>query len=165
MKSILFIDTENAVRSILAEAIMADCGRRRFTVASGGTTPAAEIHPDVRAILDLLNLKAETTRPKAWRDLVGEGKPPFDIVILLSDEAEAVAEHGWPAETIVAHWSLPDPTRAEGDSVDRRNALRQTFRELETRLNILVNVPIDRLQKRVAAARIDAIAQKASTAA
>lgn len=87
----------------------------------------------------------------------------MDFVFTVCDDAAAEVCPVWPGQPMTAHWGIPDPAAAEGDEVQRLQALRQAFRELENRIKIFVSLPIDRLDRlclqrdldEIASARLD----------
>lgn len=63
--TVLVACVQNAGRSQAAAALLRNYAGERLTVLSGGSEPAAEVHPEVRAVLAERGLTV-TDRPKAW---------------------------------------------------------------------------------------------------
>ena len=58
---------------------------------------------------------------------------------------------------MTAHWGLPDPVAAEGNEAERRLAFAETYRMLERRIGIFVNLPMKSLNKLSLQKRLDDI--------
>jgi arsenate reductase len=65
--TVLLACVQNAGRSQAAAALLRHYAGDRLTVLSGGSEPAAEVHPEVRAVLAERGLQIRD-RPKAWDD-------------------------------------------------------------------------------------------------
>jgi hypothetical protein len=46
---------------------------------------------------------------------------------------------------MTAHWGVPDPAAVEGTDEDKRRAFRQALSALSARINLLINLPMDKL--------------------
>lgn len=46
-----------------------------------------------------------------------------------------------------AHWGIPDPAAVEGDDETKRRAFRDAFSRLQRRISLLVNLPVQSLDK------------------
>jgi arsenate reductase len=61
----------------------------------------------------------------------------MDFVISVCERPGSEAMwNAWPADAIKAHWRITDPASAEGSAIERMNAFRRTFRELENRIKL-----------------------------
>ena len=60
---------------------------------------------------------------------------------------------------MTAQWGVPDPAAAEGNEAVRRLAFVDTYRLLERRISIFVNLPIASLDKLSLQRRLDEIGQ------
>jgi len=50
---------------------------------------------------------------------------------------------------MTAHWGIADPAAVDGTDVEKAFAFRRAFKEMESRITLLVNLPIaslDRMQ-------------------
>lgn len=63
----------------------------------------------------------------------------------------------WLGKPITAHWGVPDPAAVEGTDEQRRRAFREVYRRLETRIKLLVVLPIDKLDRLAAKRQVDEI--------
>jgi len=145
--NVLFLCTGNSARSILAEAILNRAGAGRFTGYSAGSHPKGEVHPYAIDILKNQNYPTEELRSKDWEELAGPDAPQMDFVFTVCDNAANEVCPVWPGHPMTAHWGLPDPAAAEGPEAVRRAAFADCMRMLNNRIEILVNLPLDSLDR------------------
>lgn len=138
--SVLFIDTDNAWRSIVAEVLLDHWGGRRFRAFSAGTHPAGQLNQACVFLLQQSGLATSHLHSKNWRDFHQPGAPVMDFVFLLSDEVSSEAWPCWPGNPITAQWSLPDPQSAEGSAAERMLACRDVYGMIERRVRILASL-------------------------
>ena len=86
-------------------------------------------------------------RSKSWDDFAGEAAPKMDLVITVCDNAAGETCPYWPGQPATAHWGYPDPSEVQGTDEQRMEAFRQTLHAIHRRLELLVNLPADRVQK------------------
>lgn len=141
--NVLFLCTGNSARSILGETILNKIGAGRFRGYSAGSHPKGEIHPQTLALLKEQALDTANLRSKSWNEFVKVGAPPLDFVITVCEPKEACPS--WPGQPINAHWSMPDPAVAGPDEV--AYAFAQTYRALQGRLSVFVNLNISGLAR------------------
>jgi len=48
---------------------------------------------------------------------------------------------------MTAHWGVADPAEAQGSDIERMQAFRTAFKELETRINIFVSLPLESIDR------------------
>lgn len=109
--AVLFICTQNAIRSPMAAAMMHHLVGHKVYVASAGIM-AGDPDPFVGMVMDEIGLDVTRHRPHSVDDLADSG---FDLAITLSPEADAYARD--MAKTLaidVEHWPTPDPSGAQG---------------------------------------------------
>ncbi|HKO87768.1 MAG TPA: arsenate reductase ArsC [Burkholderiales bacterium] len=139
---VLFLCTGNSARSILAEAILNRIGQGRFKAYSAGSKPASAVN---RFAIDLLrqnDYPVEGLRSKNWDEFEKGDAPKLDLVITVCDNAAGEECPIWPGQPITAHWGIPDPASVEGSDDEKRRAFLQAFTVLNTRIGLLVNLPI-----------------------
>jgi protein-tyrosine-phosphatase len=134
---VLFLCTANAARSQMAEAILRQLSKGRAAVFSAGSLPAAEIHPQAKAVLEQkFGLDTSGLHPKSMNSLLGER---FDYVITVCDK---VAEKCpvFPGDPERIHWSFADPLDQPTPDAQRR-ACEQVASGLAGRLRIWMALP------------------------
>ncbi|PCI58404.1 MAG: ArsR family transcriptional regulator [Gammaproteobacteria bacterium] len=129
-KSVLFLCTENAARSQMAEALLRHKAGNIFNVFSAGTHPN---EVDLRAIDALSNFGVYTNNLVSKNINVFEGKV-FDYVITLCDKANDECRSYTDANKHLA-WDFPDPKK-RSDS----NPFSVTLNELNNRLSMFILV-------------------------
>ena len=125
--AVLFICTQNAIRSPMAAALMHAAHGSRVYVASAGIR-AGDPDPFVGMIMDEVGLDLTRHRPHSVDDLADSA---FDLIITLSPEAHALARDMAKTMAIdVEHWPTPDPSVAQGS----REQILESYREVRNSL-------------------------------
>jgi arsenate reductase (thioredoxin) len=145
--NVLFLCTGNSARSILAEAIINREGLGKFIGYSAGSHPKGVVHPYTVDLLNRLNYDATKFRSKDWTEYAQPGAPELDFVFTVCDDAANEACPHWPGQPMTAHWGLPDPAALEGNEAERRLAFADTYRMLNQRISIFVNLPLRSLDQ------------------
>ena len=144
--NVLFLCTGNSARSILAESLLNHWGRGRLRAFSAGSFPKGQVHPLAIELLEWTRLPTEGLRSKSWDEFAAADAPPIDFVITVCDNAAGETCPVWPCKPITAHWGVADPAAVEGDA-ERGAAFRRALTELEARIKLLVNVPVESLDR------------------
>jgi protein-tyrosine-phosphatase len=119
--SVLFCCTFNAVRSVMAEAILKYLHGTRIYVDSVGVR-SQEVDGFVIAVMDEIGIDVTKHRAKTFDDLEDES---FDLIISLSPEAQHKAvDMTRTMACDVEFWNTLDPTIVEGSREDRLEAYR-----------------------------------------
>lgn len=145
LHNVLFLCTGNSARSILAEALLNHLGRNRFRAFSAGSFPKGQVHPLAIDLLQRAKLLTEGLRSKSWDEFAGPDAPPMDFVITVCDNAAGEVCPIWPGKPVTAHWGIADPAAVEGEAEKKAAAFRKTLAELEARINLLLNLPVEAL--------------------
>jgi arsenate reductase len=154
--TILFLSQRNSARSMMAEALATSIGRGQLQAFSAGVRPAAAIDPIAVELLEHAGLEAPAHPPQHVRQFSTPEAPPLDFVFTLSDTAAGEAPPSWPGHPITAHWRCTDPEQFD-DPADRRQALMRTRAELERRLRVFTNLPIQSLDRLSLQAQVEAL--------
>jgi arsenate reductase (thioredoxin) len=161
--NVLFLCTGNSARSILAESLMNHWGKARFRGFSAGSFPKGTVHPLALDLLRRLGLPGEGFRSKSWNEFAEPGAPAMDFVITVCDQAAGETCPVWPGHPVVAHWGVPDPAAVTGSERERQQAFRDAFAELERRVKLFVELPIERLDRLAREREVSAIGTPART--
>lgn len=159
--NVLFLCSGNSARSIMAEAILNRWGQGRFRAYSAGSQPRGEVHPIVLDLLRRQNFDTGFARSKSWDEFNQPGAPALDFVFTVCDIAAAEVCPAWPGQPMTAHWGIPDPIAVIGSQAERRVAFAETYRQLNNRISIFVNLPIASLDQLSLQKRLDAIGKTA----
>ena len=146
---VLILCTGNSARSILAEAAINHLPtlRERFVGHSAGSQPRGEVNPYALELLQRAGIDTQSLRSKSWDEFAGDHAPRMDLVITVCDNAAGEVCPYWPGQPATAHWGYPDPSAGEGSDAQKLEAFRQTLHALKRRLEILVSLPTEKLEK------------------
>jgi len=161
--NILFLCTGNSARSILAEALMNRLGGGRFRAYSAGSMPKGQVNPHALPLVHALGFKDEDFRSKPWDEFAVPGAPKLDFVITVCDDAAGEVCPVWPGQPISAHWGIPDPAAVTGSEAEIAVAFRDAARQLRNRIELLLALPVAKLDRLTLQARVQDIARSADT--
>jgi arsenate reductase (thioredoxin) len=159
MKSynVLFLCTGNSARSILAEAYLNNAGKGRYQAYSAGSHPAGTVNPFAVELLERNRLSTAELRSKNWEEFAQPGAPAIDLIFTVCDNAAGETCPVWPGHPITAHWGVADPAAVQGSDEAKRKAFRKAFSELSARINHLLALPIEKIDRHTLKAKLDAI--------
>jgi arsenate reductase (thioredoxin) len=152
---VLFLCTANSARSQIAEVVLSRKGRGRFVAESAGSRPAARVNPYAIQTLRESGIEWLGHPP---RGLEGLDREPWDFVITVCDRAKEACPV-FPGQPILAHWGMPDPAAAEGDETTKRAAFVDALTLISRRVDLLLALPIEKLEKLVVEAKVQAIGE------
>ncbi len=147
--NVLFLCTHNSARSILAEATLNHIGQGRFRGFSAGSSPRDNQQPNPLGLqaLQVAGISTEGLYSKSWDEFARADAPHMDLVITVCDNAAGEVCPIWPGHPATAHWSYADPSAHPGGEGAQREAFRLTLLAIRRRLDLLVSLPPQRLEK------------------
>lgn len=145
--NVLFLCTGNSARSILAEALLNHLGDGRFHAFSAGSMPKGEVNPHALPLVRALGFKDTDFRSKPWDEFAVPGAPRLDFVITVCDNAAGEVCPIWPGQPISAHWGIPDPAAATRSEAEIAVAFREAARQLRNRIELLLALPVAKLDR------------------
>lgn len=145
--NVLFLCTGNSARSILGEALINHWGRGQFRGFSAGSHPKGAVHPIALALLDRMHISHAGARSKDWSEFAAPGAPVMDFVFTVCDRAAAEVCPVWPGQPMTAHWSVEDPVLEQADETAQWVAFRHAFKILDTRIKLLLSLPVASLDR------------------
>ena len=116
---VLFLCTHNSARSQMAEGLLRHLAGDRFEIMSAGTE-ATHVRPLAVRAMDEIGVDISSQESKTLERYLGE---PFDYVITVCDDANEACPV-FPGAKNRRHWSLPDPSAAEGTEEERLAVFR-----------------------------------------
>jgi arsenate reductase len=132
-------------------------GGSRFQVYSAGSFPTGKVNPlAVQILKDVYNIDASDARSKSWEEF---NDIEFDFVVTVCDNARETCPV-WPGQPIVAHWSSPDPAAVEGTDAEKYRAFREVAFQINRRLQLFTELPLDKLDRLKLAAALQEIGSK-----
>ncbi len=149
---VLVLCTGNSCRSILGEVLINELGQGRFAAHSAGSQPAGQVNPGAIRKLAAEGHRTDGLESKSWDRFSGDGAPQIDIVITVCDSAAGEACPVWYGSPVTAHWGIPDPADAPPQDADA--AFDLAYRQLRTRIEAMVELPLESMDQR---ATLDAL--------
>jgi len=140
---ILILCTGNSARSQIAEALFTAKSRGRFEAASAGSRPAARVNPFAVEVLAEAGIDWRGRTP---RGIDGLEREHWDFVITVCDRARESCPY-FPGQPVLAHWGMPDPAEVEGSDDAKRAAFRDAFVTLGRRIDLLLALPVEKLER------------------
>jgi arsenate reductase len=129
MLKVLFLCTENACRSQMAEGLVNYDLAGQVQAFSAGVRPS-RVNPRAIQIMTELGIDISGHRSKSVDDLGGE---QFDLVITVCDQAQEQCPI-FPGETMVMHVGFSDPAKATGSEAEILAVFRQVRDEMRQQL-------------------------------
>ncbi len=128
--SVLFVCSQNAVRSPMAAGLLRRKANGRIHVRSCGVHGDREVDGYAVAVMDEIGVDLHDHHPQAF-DMLDETL--FDLVVTLSPEADAVVRDLFRADAVtIEHWPMPEPD-SHFETRDQRLASYRDLREELTR--------------------------------
>jgi arsenate reductase len=143
--NVLFLCTGNSARSIMAEAILNKKGKPTFTAYSAGSHPSGQVRPEAIKQLESAQVPTEGLRSKSWDEFAKPGAPQFDFIFTVCDNAAKEVCPIWPGHPMTAHWGVPDPAAVDGTAEQIKQAYREAFATLESRISLFLSLPFSSL--------------------
>ena len=156
---VLFLCTGNSARSVIAEALLNVLGQGRFHACSAGSHPSGTLQPMAVELAAKIGYDTTQLRSKSWDEFAAAGATPMDLVITVCGNAAGEACPLWLGAPSTAHWGVEDPAAVEGDEDTRRRAYLHAFTVLRRRVELLVAMPIEKLERLAAQQQIRDIGQ------
>jgi arsenate reductase len=144
--SVMFLCTGNSARSVMAEAMLNVLGEGRFKACSAGSFPSGTVQPIAAELARAFGYHAPL-RSKSWDEFAQADSPAIDIVITVCDNAAGEPCPIWPGAPITAHWGVPDPVAVDGSEAARRQAFQSAWTMLRRRIDRLLALPLDGLDR------------------
>ena len=126
---VLFLCTHNSARSQMAEGLLRILGRGAYDAYSAGTV-ATRVRPEAIAVMHELGIDISGQESKTLDRYL---QAPFDEVITVCDSANESCPV-FPGARHRRHWSIDDPSGAQGSEHERLAAFRRARDELRERI-------------------------------
>jgi arsenate reductase (thioredoxin) len=129
MFNVLFLCTENACRSQMAEGLVNHDLAGQVRAFSAGVRPKV-VNPRAIKVMGEIGIDISRQRSKSVDELAGEH---FDLVITVCDRAAQQCPM-FPGDTEVMHVGFPDPAQATGTEEDILAEFRRVRDDLRAQL-------------------------------
>ncbi|MBI4214275.1 MAG: arsenate reductase ArsC [Chloroflexi bacterium] len=130
---VLFLCTHNSARSQMAEGWLRNRYGEQFEAYSAGTEATVLRPLAIRAMAEI-GVDISGQESKTLEQYLTQ---PWDYVITVCDQANQTCPT-FPGGPHRLHWSVPDPSSAEGTEADQLAAYRQARDDLRQRIDQLV---------------------------
>jgi len=160
-RNVLFLCTGNSARSVMAEALLNVLGAGRFRAYSAGSFPSGKVQPIAAELARAFGYD-KPLRSKSWDEFAQADSPAIDMVITVCDNAAGEVCPIWPGQPLTAHWGVPDPVSVDGSEDERRRAFQSAWTMLRRRIELLLALPLDKLDRAATQRQLRDIAESAS---
>jgi len=150
---VLVLCTGNSARSQMAEALFNALGGGRVVAESAGSQPAPRVNP---LAIETLARHGIVWKGHEPRSVDGLEREPWDAVITVCDKAREACPV-FPAHPAIAHWGMSDPAEVAGSDEARREAFWQASLLLRKRIELMLALPLEKLERLAVEARLRAI--------
>ena len=157
--NVLFLCTGNSARSIMAEALISTMGNNRFRGFSAGSQPGGTVNPFAIEQVKTTGYPTDNLRSKSWDEFAHADAPQMDFIITVCDNAAGETCPLWVGHPISAHWGFEDPAAIVGTDEEKREEFHKIFRQIMTRVNTFVSLPLAMLEKNAIQLEIKAIGE------
>jgi arsenate reductase (thioredoxin) len=145
--NVLFLCTGNSARSIMAEAILNQRGKGRFSAYSAGSHPSGQPRREALTQIESAGMPTCGLRSKSWDEFAAPDAPKMHFVFTVCDNAANEQCPYWPGQPITAHWGIPDPASVKGTPGEIARAFRDAFVVLDRRIGLFLSLPLGTLDQ------------------
>jgi arsenate reductase len=157
--NILFLCTHNSARSVIGEALASTQTNGKFIGYSAGSTPGTSVNPFAREMAVALGYPVDKLRSKSWDEFALPDSPKMDFIITVCDNAAGEVCPVWIGNPVTAHWGFPDPSQVQGSDDEKRKAFKDVMLGLSKRIQLLADLPLDRLDQMSIQAKVRELAK------
>lgn len=143
----------------MAEALLNVLGKGRFKAYSAGSFPSGKVQPMAAELAREFGYE-EPLRSKSWDEFSAPDAPVMDFIITVCDNAAGEVCPVWPGQPVTAHWGVPDPVAAAGPDDARRHAFQSAWATLRQRVELLLSLPVEKLDRMTIQRELRAIGQQ-----
>ena len=154
---ILVLCTGNSARSIMAEALINVLGQGRFKAYSAGSQPMGRVNPYAIEQAQTIAYDTSSVRSKSWDEFSQPDSVVMDIVMTVCDSAAGESCPLWRGSPIKVHWGFADPSHVKGSDDDKRAAFAKTFGQIRSKVEALMQLPIESLSTEQLTTQLQAI--------
>jgi len=135
MQRVLFVGTENAARSQMAEGMLRAWAGDRYEVESAGTA-FTDVRPEAVAVMAEMGIDISGHHSKGVDGFLGQ---PWNWVITVCETARHTCPV-FPGAAQTDHWSFEDPSHASGTDDEQIAVFRRVANEIAGRVRQFVLV-------------------------
>jgi arsenate reductase (thioredoxin) len=128
---ILFLCSENAARSQMAEALLRSYAGDKYEAYSAGISPK-DIHPLTKKVMEEIGINIDKQYAKALKDYMG--KLHFSYLITVCAEADKRCPTTFPGMGQRLHWDIEDPAKFVGTTEEKLTKFRDIRDQIKQRI-------------------------------
>jgi len=144
----------------MAEALLNHMAAGRMRAFSAGSRPSGFVQPLALEQIRAVGYPTASLRSKSWDEFAAPNVPQMDIVITVCDNAAGESCPVWPGHPAIAHWGIPDPAEKPEDAT----AFKDAWLSLRRRIELLLALPIEKLDRLAREQKLRAIPAAADEA-
>lgn len=141
----------------MAEAVLTKKANGRFKAYSAGTRPAGLINPFAMEKIEELGIPRGTIRNKGCEDYLKPNAQQMNFVITVCEVAATAKSLNWPGTPIMANWFFASPHSTVGSVEAKRGQFQKLLRQIESRIDAFVALPIETLDRQSLLGELQAI--------
>jgi arsenate reductase len=146
----------------MGEALVNSLGAGRFKAYSAGSHPSGRVNPYAIEQVRALDYPVEELRSKSWDEFARPDAPHMDFIVTVCDNAAGEVCPLWQGQPVTAHWGFADPAEVEGTDDEKRVAFANTLRQIRTRVQLLISLPLETLDRMAIENKMRAIGSEAN---
>jgi len=120
------------------------------------------VNPFALELLRKNRMSTEGLHSKTWDEFAQPGAPRMNFVFTVCDNAAGELCPVWPGQPVSAHWGIEDPAAVRGTDEEKRRAFLEAFTQLSTRINLFLNLPLEKLDRLALKAKLEEIGKTRS---
>jgi arsenate reductase (thioredoxin) len=130
--TVLFLCTNNAVRSQMAEAFLKKRAADHFDAYSAGTQPLPSVHPLTIRVMSEVGIDLSQQRPKGLYEYLG--RLPVRVAIFVCPKSEDKCPIMWPGALARLEWPFDDPAAQQGAEEEKLARFRAVRDQIDSRV-------------------------------
>ncbi|HWO40299.1 MAG TPA: arsenate reductase ArsC [Candidatus Eisenbacteria bacterium] len=132
-------------------------GKGKFKAFSAGSRPTGRVNPFALELLERNRIQTQGFRSKDWSEFSKKDAPPMHFVFTVCDQAAAEPCPLWAGQPVTAHWGISDPAAVHGTDEEKRKAFVKAYTELQRRIGLFVDLPVEKLSDLALKEKLDEI--------
>ena len=112
-----------------------------------GPIRRVRVNPFALELLEKNRFPTDGVHSKNWNEFAQPSAPQLHFVFTVCDQAAGELCPVWPGQPMTAHWGVHDPAAVHGSDEDKREGVCQGDTELDRRIPLFTNLPLDKLSE------------------
>ena len=160
---VLFLCDDGSIRAPIAAAMMNASRSTGFVAYSAGVTPGNEILSATLDALRIAGVSADGCQYRALSQFLTPEAPRLDFVFDLTESYEQCVLPAFPGSPVLVPWPIPRPNLDGGSQAERGARMTNTLRMIRRRVELFVELPLERLDSLTVGIQAESVHQRAGT--